>query len=82
MKMKEVKLVTSMDYLAKLRRCLQACLSLTTFLQRGAWVDRLTRMLSRLENVFKELDAFYQQLIDDHLDPKRQKPEQEDIIPV
>ncbi|GLT97596.1 hypothetical protein SLE2022_151530 [Rubroshorea leprosula] len=46
------------------------------------WVDRLTRMLSPLENVFKELDAFYQRLIDDHLDPKRQKPEQEDIIDV
>ncbi|GLT97597.1 hypothetical protein SLE2022_151540 [Rubroshorea leprosula] len=46
------------------------------------WVDRLTGMLSRLENVFKELDAFYQQLINDHLDPKRQKPDQEDIIDV
>ncbi|GKV42120.1 hypothetical protein SLEP1_g49562 [Rubroshorea leprosula] len=46
------------------------------------WVDRLTGGLSRLEKVFKELDAFYQQLIDDHLDPKRQKPEQEDIIDV
>ncbi|GKV42123.1 hypothetical protein SLEP1_g49565 [Rubroshorea leprosula] len=46
------------------------------------WVDRLTGGLSRLENVVKELDAFYQQLIDDHLDPKRQKPEQEDIIDV
>ncbi|GLT97603.1 hypothetical protein SLE2022_151600 [Rubroshorea leprosula] len=46
------------------------------------WVDRLTGGLSRLENVVKELDAFYRQLIDDHLDPKRQKPEQEDIIDV
>ncbi|KAJ4721693.1 putative Cytochrome P450 [Melia azedarach] len=48
-----------------------------------SWVDKLTGMISRLEKNFKEFDAFYQELIDDHLDPKRSKTDQpEDIIDV
>ncbi|KAG5246449.1 cytochrome P450 [Salix suchowensis] len=31
---------------------------------------------------FSEFDAFYQEIIDEHLDPDRTKPEQEDIIDV
>ncbi|XVE94597.1 hypothetical protein REPUB_Repub02eG0022200 [Reevesia pubescens] len=46
------------------------------------WVDKLTGLLGRLEKNFKEFDAFYQELIEEHLDPKRPKPEVEDIIDV
>ncbi|KAK8991912.1 hypothetical protein V6N11_044809 [Hibiscus sabdariffa] len=46
------------------------------------WVDRLTGFHNRLENTFKQLDIFYQKLIDEHLDPNRLKPEQNDIIDV
>ncbi|GAV67857.1 p450 domain-containing protein, partial [Cephalotus follicularis] len=46
------------------------------------WVDRLTGMRPRLEKIFKEMDEFYQELIDDHLDPKRPRPEQEDILDI
>ncbi|KAB1669405.1 hypothetical protein ES319_1Z047100v1 [Gossypium barbadense] len=46
------------------------------------WLDRFTGLLSRLEKTFKELDTFYQQLIDEHLDPIRLKPQQEDILDV
>ncbi|PPS02593.1 hypothetical protein GOBAR_AA18068 [Gossypium barbadense] len=46
------------------------------------WLDRFTGLLSRLEKSFKELDTFYQQLIDEHLDPNRLKPQQEDILDV
>ncbi|KAL4387801.1 hypothetical protein GQ457_09G027230 [Hibiscus cannabinus] len=46
------------------------------------WADRFTGFLTRLEKTFKELDTFYQQLIDEHLDPSRPKPEQEDIVDV
>ncbi|KAL4310299.1 hypothetical protein GQ457_01G002310 [Hibiscus cannabinus] len=46
------------------------------------WVDRLTGFHNRLEKTFKELDTFYQELIDEHLDPNRIKPEQNDIIDV
>ena len=46
------------------------------------WVDNLTGMVSRLENNFKEFDKFYQELIEEHLDPKKPKNDQEDIIDV
>ncbi|KAK8985410.1 hypothetical protein V6N11_068667 [Hibiscus sabdariffa] len=44
------------------------------------WVDRLTGFHNRLEKNFKELDIFYQELIDEHLDPNRIKPEENDIV--
>ncbi|KAE8703408.1 putative Cytochrome P450 [Hibiscus syriacus] len=44
------------------------------------WVDRFTGFHNRLEKTFKELDFFYQELIEEHLDPNRLKPEQRDII--
>ncbi|CAN1127222.1 Cytochrome P450 83B1 [Linum perenne] len=46
------------------------------------FVDRLTGLTSRLDKNFKELDAFYQEIIDEHLDPNRAKPEQDDILDV
>ncbi|XP_031270247.1 cytochrome P450 83B1-like isoform X2 [Pistacia vera] len=46
------------------------------------WVDKLTGMRRRLEKNFEECDKFYQELIEEHLDPKRPKNEQEDIIDV
>ncbi|KAJ0024127.1 hypothetical protein Pint_09095 [Pistacia integerrima] len=46
------------------------------------WVDKLTGMVSRLQNNFKEFDKFYQELIEEHLDPKKPKNDQEDIIDV
>ncbi|GMJ05449.1 RED ELONGATED 1, SUPERROOT 2, ALTERED TRYPTOPHAN REGULATION 4, RUNT 1, cytochrome P450, family 83 [Hibiscus trionum] len=46
------------------------------------WVDRLTGFHNRLEKNFKGLDMFYQELIDEHLDPNRLKPEKKDIIDV
>ncbi|XWS74556.1 hypothetical protein CRYUN_Cryun01aG0008300 [Craigia yunnanensis] len=46
------------------------------------WVDRLSGLLGRLEKYFKDFDTFYQELIDEHLDPNRPKPEQEDFLDV
>ncbi|KAJ4721021.1 putative Cytochrome P450 [Melia azedarach] len=48
------------------------------------WVDKVAGMMRRLEKNFQELDAFYQELIEEHLDPKRAKSDdhQEDIIDV
>ncbi|XP_073049723.1 cytochrome P450 83B1-like [Primulina eburnea] len=45
-----------------------------------AWIDKLTGMHSRLEKNFRELDNFYQQLIDDHLDPNRPESMNGDIL--
>ncbi|KAH9718036.1 cytochrome P450 83B1 [Citrus sinensis] len=48
------------------------------------WIDKLTGMIRRLENNFQESDRFYQELIDEHLDPKRTKAkvQQEDLVDV
>ncbi|GAV69629.1 p450 domain-containing protein [Cephalotus follicularis] len=48
----------------------------------GGLIDRLTGLIARLEKNFTEMDMFLQLLIDDHLDQKRLKPEQEDIIDI
>ncbi|KAL5845256.1 hypothetical protein ACOSQ4_011214 [Xanthoceras sorbifolium] len=50
------------------------------FLPFMGWVDKLTGLISRIKKNFKEFDAFYQKLINEHLDPKRPKSNQEDII--
>ncbi|KAJ4844653.1 hypothetical protein Tsubulata_037546 [Turnera subulata] len=44
------------------------------------WADKITGLAARLEKNFKELDAFYQEIIDEHLDPERPNPAQEDIL--
>ncbi|KAH9784066.1 cytochrome P450 83B1 [Citrus sinensis] len=48
------------------------------------WIDKLTGMMRRLENNVQESDRFYQELIDEHLDPKRTKADmqQEDLVDV
>ncbi|EOY14961.1 Cytochrome P450 [Theobroma cacao] len=46
------------------------------------WVDRLSGLLSRLEKNYKKYEIFYQELIGEHLNPNRSKPEQEDIVDV
>ncbi|XP_047964302.1 6,7,8-trihydroxycoumarin synthase-like [Salvia hispanica] len=46
------------------------------------WVDRVTGAIDRLDKVFYGLDSFYQELIDEHLDPRREKVENEDILDV
>ncbi|CAN0872293.1 Cytochrome P450 83B1 [Linum grandiflorum] len=47
-----------------------------------SFMDGLSGLLSRLDKNFKEFDAFYQEVIDEHLDPNRAKPKQEDILDV
>nr|AMZ03398.1 cytochrome P450 CYP71AT87 [Plectranthus barbatus] len=44
------------------------------------WVDKVSGLLGRLDRNFKEMDGFYQQLIEEHLDPAAPKREREDII--
>lgn len=46
------------------------------------WVDKLTGLWARLEKNFKDMDLFYQELIDEHLDPMRPKSKLKDIIDI
>ena len=46
------------------------------------WLDKLTGLTARLEKTFRDMDLFYQEIIEDHLKPDRNKQEQEDITDV
>lgn len=41
----------------------------------GRLVDRLTGLVARRERIFEELDAFFELVIEQHLDPGRTKPD-------
>lgn len=44
------------------------------------WVDKLTGSLARVENTFKALDEFFEDVVNEHLNPNRQKETQEEDI--
>ncbi|RYR27292.1 hypothetical protein Ahy_B02g061630 [Arachis hypogaea] len=49
------------------------------------WIDRVNGMHKRLERIFKEMDSFYQEVIDEHMDPNRKTLKdkgEEDMIDV
>jgi len=48
----------------------------------GGWVDKLTGLSSRLERTFNDLDEFYNEIINDHLDPDKPQSDNEDIVDV
>ena len=41
----------------------------------GRLVDRLTGLVARRERIFEEIDAFFEMVIEQHLDPGRTKPD-------
>ncbi|KAK4708066.1 hypothetical protein R3W88_028991 [Solanum pinnatisectum] len=44
------------------------------------WIDKLTGLTDRLEKSFKDLDEFYEELIEQHHNPNRPKSMEGDII--
>ncbi|XP_026443973.1 cytochrome P450 71B36-like [Papaver somniferum] len=48
----------------------------------GWIVDRITGFHGRVEKCFHSLDKFFQQVLDEHLDPNKPKPDYEDVIDV
>ncbi|XP_059298632.1 5-OH-xanthotoxin synthase-like [Lycium ferocissimum] len=44
------------------------------------WIDKLTGLRNRLEKNFKDLDEFYEELIEQHLNPNRPKSMEGDIL--
>ncbi|PIN04155.1 Cytochrome P450 CYP2 subfamily [Handroanthus impetiginosus] len=55
------------------------------YFPRFGWVDKVTGLTNRLDSTFEKLDLFYQELIDEHLDPRRVKgidKEEDDILEV
>ena len=45
-----------------------------------SWIDRLSGMLPRLEKNFNELDLFYEELIEEHLNPNRPESMKNDLL--
>ncbi|XP_030520332.2 cytochrome P450 71B10-like [Rhodamnia argentea] len=55
--------------------------SASDFFPRFGWtVDRFTGLHSRLEKSFRQLDNFYQKVIEEHRNTRRSKEEGEDIV--
>ena len=46
----------------------------------GWIVDALTGLRNRHSKCFKNLDNYFQMVVDEHLDPSRAKPEHEDLV--
>ncbi|GJY91210.1 cytochrome P450, partial [Tanacetum coccineum] len=46
------------------------------------WLDKLNGSIARLEKNVKDMDEFYQQLIDEHLNPDRPNIMQEDMVDI
>jgi hypothetical protein len=44
------------------------------------WIDKLSGLRARLERNFQEMDEFYQEVIDEHLDPSRTHGDDEEVI--
>ncbi|KAL0414174.1 UNVERIFIED_CONTAM: cytochrome [Sesamum radiatum] len=44
------------------------------------WIDKLCGRVSRLEKAFKDLDSFYEELIEEHLSPNRPESMNRDIL--
>lgn len=57
--------------------------SASDFFPKVGWIiDRITGSHATIEKCFHDLDEFFQQMIDQHLDPERLKPDRDDIIDV
>lgn len=63
-------------------QALLATFFVSDYIPFTGWIDKLTGLNARLDKNFKEMDQFYQDVIDEHMDPNRQKPEEEDIVDV
>ncbi|KAK6153345.1 hypothetical protein DH2020_012984 [Rehmannia glutinosa] len=44
------------------------------------WIDKISGMNAKLEKIFRELDAFYEEVIREHLDSNRPKSMEGDIL--
>ncbi|EOX92908.1 4-hydroxyphenylacetaldehyde oxime monooxygenase, putative [Theobroma cacao] len=48
----------------------------------GQFIDYLTGLKTRRERIFKELDAYFEMVLNQHLDPNRPQPEHEDFVDI
>ncbi|GMY10252.1 2-methylbutanal oxime monooxygenase [Fagus crenata] len=48
----------------------------------GGIVDRIMGVPRQIEKCYQKFDSFFERLLDDHLDPARQRPEHKDVVDV
>ena len=48
----------------------------------GGIVDRIMGIPRQIERCYQKFDSFFERMLDDHLDPARQRPEHEDVVDV
>ncbi|XP_077252076.1 cytochrome P450 71A9-like [Tasmannia lanceolata] len=63
-------------------RTLLSSFMVADFLPWMWWIDVVTGQQAKIDKNFIDLDTFFEQAIEDHLDPKRERIEQEDLIDV
>ncbi|KAL2893027.1 Cytochrome P450 83B1 [Bienertia sinuspersici] len=63
-------------------QALFATFSFADYFPSMGWLDKLTGLSAKLEKTFNDLEAFYEEVINDHLDPNRPRSEHEDLIDV
>lgn len=70
------------DILVEAMRVLES-FSAEDFFPAGGWIiDAVSGLRAKRRNCFRNLDGYFEMVIDDHLDPNRPKPEQEDLVDV
>lgn len=56
--------------------------SMADFLPWMGWLNMFNGVKASIENTFREIDNFFDEEIQHHLDPRRPKPEHEDLVDV
>ncbi|XP_075073621.1 6,7,8-trihydroxycoumarin synthase-like [Nicotiana tabacum] len=70
------------DYLLAEAQAMMASFFVSNFFPSLSWIDKLSGLTDRLERIFKDLDNFYEELIEQHLNPNRPKYMEGDIVDV
>ncbi|XP_075085352.1 6,7,8-trihydroxycoumarin synthase [Nicotiana tabacum] len=68
------------DFLLAEAQEMMASFSVSDFFPSLSWIDKLSGFTDRLERNFKDLDNFYEELIEQHLNPNRPKYMEGDIV--
>ncbi|MCD7472200.1 hypothetical protein HAX54_013208 [Datura stramonium] len=70
------------DYLLPEAQAMTASFFVSDFFPYLSWIDKLTGLIDRLEKIFKDLDEFYEEHIEQHQKPNRPKSMEGDILDV
>ncbi|KAM3327268.1 6,7,8-trihydroxycoumarin synthase [Capsicum chacoense] len=68
------------DYLLPEAQAMTTSFFVSDCLPLLSWIDKLTGLTDRLEKIFKDLDEFYEELIEQHHNPNRPKSMEGDIL--